>query len=114
MGAVTRNLQIEQGTTWSATWQIKLDGAFLDPDAGWQARSQVRAKKTDAAVLHEFDAKVIGSMVYLSVLPDVSSAWTWRRGVYDIEIYDNGAPSRVVRVVQGTINVSAEITREPA
>lgn len=111
MGAVSRDLTIEQGVTWQAAWQIALDGAPLDPDAGWSARSQVRKKNSDPTVLHEFTANVVGSVVQLSVLPDESSAWVWRRGVYDVELFDDASPPRVVRIVQGSITVSPEVTR---
>jgi hypothetical protein len=112
VGAVTRNLTIEQGTTWQQAWRIQLDGVDLDEAAGWQARSQVRAKKVDPAVLHEFTARVVGSVVQLSATADESSAWAWRRGVYDVELADQSTPPRVVRVVQGTISISPEVTRE--
>jgi hypothetical protein len=111
VGAVTRNFTVEQGTSFSAAWHIKIDGEDLDPAAGWQARSQVRLKKTSEDVLHEFDAVVVGSVVQLSVSPDVSSAWSWRRGVYDVELYSDVEPPRVMRVVQGVVTVNAEVTR---
>jgi hypothetical protein len=111
MGAAKRDLLIEQGVTWSTAWSVTLDGVALDPADGWQARSQVRAKITDTAVLHQFTTNLTGSVVQLSVQPDESSAWTWRRGVFDVEIFDGEDPSRVIRIVQGTVNVSPEVTR---
>jgi hypothetical protein len=111
MGAVKRDLTVEQGATWSTAWQVKLDGVDLDPADGWQARSQIRAKIADTAILHQFTANLVDSVVQLSVLPEESSAWTWKRGVFDVEIYDSGDPPRVVRIVQGTVSVSPEVTR---
>lgn len=111
MGAVKRDLLVEQGTTWSTAWTVKLDGTDLDPADGWQARSQVRAKITDTAVLHQFTTDVVGATVQISVLPDESSAWTWSRGVYDVEIYDTEDPPRVIRIIQGGIKVDPEVTR---
>lgn len=111
MGAVQRDLTIEQGVSWSAAWTVHLDGAELDPAVGWAARSQVRAKTRSTEVLHEFTATVSDSVVQLSVLPSESSAWTWRRGTYDVEIFDTSSPPRVVRVVQGTVDVNPEVTR---
>lgn len=102
---------MEQGVTWSTSWRVKLDGVELDPSDGWQARSQVRAKITDTAVLHQFTASILDSVVQLSVLPAQSSAWTWKRGVYDVEIFDSANPPRVVRIVEGAIAVSPEVTR---
>lgn len=111
MGAVSRDLVVEQGTTWSAAWQVKLDGVDLAAGDGWQARAQVRASKASPDVLHVFTAEVVGSIVRLSVLPDDSSAWLWRRGVYDLEIFDTSTPARVVRVVEGSVLVNPEVTR---
>lgn len=111
MGAVTRNLVIEQGVTWSAAWAVQLDGADLADADGWQARSQVRAVKTSGEVLHEFACSVTGSVVAVSVLPEDSSAWAWRYGVYDVEIFDASDPPRVVRIVEGSVVVDAEVTR---
>lgn len=109
MTAVHRDLTIEQGVTWSTAWQIRLDGEDLDE--GWQARAQVRATRAAADVLHEFDVTVVGSVVGLSVPADESSAWLWRRGVFDVEIFDGSVPPRVVRIVEGSVVVRAEVTR---
>jgi hypothetical protein len=111
MPAVRRNLTIEQGATWSTSWQVHLDGADLDPTDGWQARSQIRAKIADTLVLHEFTTNVVDSVVQLSVQPAESSLWTWRRGVFDVELFDTSTPSRVVRIVEGSVTVLPEVTR---
>jgi hypothetical protein len=111
MPAVHRDLLIEQGVTWAVAWHVKLDGAELDPAAGWQARSQIRLKTADTAVLHQFTADLTGGVVQLSVEPEESSAWAWRRGVYDVEIFDTAVEPRVVRIVQGSVAVSPEVTR---
>jgi len=111
MPAVHRDLVIEQGVTWSTAWHVQLDGVDLDPADGWAARSQVRAKTADPTVLHEFTANLTNSVVQLSVEPEDSSAWSWRRGVYDVEIFDASAEPRVVRIVQGAVTVSPEVTR---
>jgi hypothetical protein len=111
MGAVQRDLVIEQGVTWSTAWHVQLDGADLDPGDGWAARSQIRTKVTDASVLWQFTANITGSVVQISVEPEDSSLWSWRRGVYDVEIYDDAAEPRVVRIVQGSVTVSPEVTR---
>lgn len=111
MGAVSRDLLIEQGTSWTAAWTVQLDGVNLNPAAGWQARAQVRADKNAALVLHEFACTVVGPVVQLTVAADDSSAWLWRRGVYDVEIFDNQTPPRVVRIVEGSVVVDAEVTR---
>lgn len=117
MGAVSKDLLIEQGVTWSQAWQVQLDGVDLSVSDGWVAFSQVRTSVADPAVLHEFLTSVTyptgaGSVVQLAVLPTDSAAWLWRRGVYDVEIVSNSVPPRVVRIVQGSVLVSPEVTRE--
>ena len=114
MGAVHRDLTIEQGVTWAVAWTVHLDGADLDPADGWQARSQVREAAPSIlppGILHEFSASVTGSVVQLSVTAEESSRWVWRRGVYDVEIF---TPSRVIRIVRGSVQVSSEVTRGTA
>jgi hypothetical protein len=108
MAAVSKDLAIEQGVTWAAAWHVKLDGEDLDPEAGWQARAQVR-KNAAGSVLHEFTCSVVGSVVQVSVTAAESSAWSWRRGVYDVELFS--VDGRVIRVVQGAVSVSPEVTR---
>lgn len=112
MGAVSRNLTIEQGVTWSTAWEVHLDGEPLDPGDGWAARSQVRATRSPtAAVLHEFTCTVTDSVVRLSVSPEESAAWLWRRGVFDVELFDTANPPRVVRLIKGFVQVDMEVTR---
>ncbi len=105
-------LAIPQGTTWERRWLIS------DPDSGtprdlseWTARGQVRAAHSDDEVLHEWDDIDCGADGYVTVAvaPAESSAWTWRDAVYDIELVD--PTGRVVRIAQGAVRVSPEVTR---
>lgn len=109
---VNTTLVIHQGTTWQYRWRI------TDPDTGaardistWTARGQIRATHTDAEPLHEWtdiDCGVDGYVV-IAVTPAESTAWTWRDGVYDIELIDPSG--RVARIAQGAVRVSPEVTR---
>ena len=101
------DLYIPQGTTWSQSWQIinyDLTGTT------WTGRSQVRRCADSEDVLHDFAVSVDEDIVTVSVPPDTSSAWTWKTGVYDVEI--EAADGRVLRVVQGGVYVSREVTRD--
>lgn len=101
------DLYIPQGTTWSQSWQIThydLTGTT------WTGRSQVRRHADSEIVLHDFTVSVDEAIVTLSVLPDISSTWTWKTGVYDVEIV--AEDGRVLRLVQGGIYVSREVTRD--
>lgn len=113
MPAVTTNLTgsnaIEQGAEWAHGWAVTYNG---DPiDATWTAKSQVRQYATSSPVLHEFLATVNpdGSVV-IGVSHAQSSNFTWTNGVYDVEV-TNADESVVLRVAQGKVQVSSEVTR---
>ncbi|SDH19003.1 hypothetical protein SAMN05421505_112112 [Sinosporangium album] len=46
--------------------------------------------------------------ITLSIPDTVTSAWTWRAGVYDLELVAPDA--RVVRLIEGTVTVRPEVT----
>lgn len=109
-------LVIEQGTTWSRAWMVTNPdtGEPLDI-SGWSARGQVRKWAGSPEVLHEWSATAINitcgadGFVTVTVSPAESAVWDWCDGLYDIELTD---PSdRVVRIAQGPVTVSPEITR---
>lgn len=112
MPAIRRDLIIEQGTTWTHGFQVSVDGTPITTD--WTVRSQVRERRDATTVLHEWstaigNGAVTAGVVMLTVLPEVSTAWTWRYGYYDVEIV---SPAGVVlRVSSGTVAVSVEVTR---
>lgn len=109
MPAVTTHLTIEQGTDFSHGWSVKVNGALIN--ATWTARAQIREHAAATTVLHTFAASVNsdGSVV-IAVTPAQSSAWTWRSGTYDVEIV-NADASLTLRVAQGSVQVSPEVTR---
>lgn len=114
----TADLRIAQGSTWSVTFPV-LDesGDPMSSLAGWTARAQIRESVSSATVLFEWhsDGTKPGAVdlsdgqVTLSVTSAQSSAWTWARGVYDLELV---SPSgEVWRPVGGRVRVSPEVTR---
>ena len=61
---------------------------------------------TDGEVTWEW----MGSgMVTLTVAPAVARVWTWRRGVYDLELVE--PTGQEARPTEGTVRVSPEVTR---
>jgi hypothetical protein len=108
----TDRLTVLQGATWETRWPIlDTDGQPYDL-TGWTVQSQVRASATDVTVLFDFaatgNATTLDNNVVLTIPADVSSAWTWTEGVFDIELHNADA---VVRITQGTIEVNPEVTR---
>jgi hypothetical protein len=109
------NLLIKQGTSWGWEWDI------LDPNTGdpldltdWTVKGQVRESFDSPSVLYEWsteagNAIVSTGKVEVVVNPDVSAAWTWRVGRYDIEL--TNPAGKVARISQGSVKVSREVTR---
>lgn len=108
MTARKQNLTIEQGVTWSHGWLVTVSGTPIDNT--WNARSQIRAPY-DGSLLHDFSADVTAEgAVVISVSPEQSSLWDWYDGVYDVEV-SNFDGSIVLRVAQGKVTVSKEVTK---
>jgi hypothetical protein len=114
--ALSLDLAVEQGTTWTQAFLPKISGQPVLA-TGWTARAQVRNPIPNAAVLHEWSTE-LGNLVVdgalgtvtMSIAPSDSSPWAWRTAYYDLEITspDGGT---TYRVVQGKIRVSPEVTR---
>ena len=111
---MSTRLVIQQGTTWGVSWPITdAQGNPLDV-SGSTVRAQIRPSKDSGEVLHEFSTEAGNAVaeqnaVTLSVQPATSSAWSWRNGVYDVELTDS--TGRVARIAEGTVTISPEVTR---
>ena len=108
------NLTILQGTTWLAQWPLQEDGAPLADVTGWDVRAQARETVDSDEVLQSWTSEagnisLDASGVTLRVDPPVSSAWDWLTAVYDIELFHTDGT--VLRIAQGKIKVSPEVTR---
>ena len=114
MSLRTDNLTIPQGPTWETRWPI-VDSAGQPANLdGWGVRAHVRTQKLSETVLHEWsstlgNASILGSDVSLKVSATESSAWNWRKGFYDVEIFHTDG--RVLRITQGQMEVDTEVTR---
>lgn len=106
-------LTIPQGVHWGIAWPITQDGEPLDL-TGWTVKAQIRKNIESDTVLYEWsnaagNVTVNDSQVTLLVSPATSTAWTWERGVYDVELT---SPSAIVyRIAAGPVYVSPEVTR---
>jgi hypothetical protein len=105
---VKSNLTIEQGATFSRGWLVRLNGSPIDDT--WSARGQIR-NRIGGSLLHDLAPSVNadGSVVF-AIEDTVSSAWDWRKGVYDIETV-NADESIVLRVAEGSVTIKPEVTR---
>lgn len=108
------DLLIPQGSTYKHTFHYRDDNDAVVSLNGYTARMQIRETVGAAAALY---TSISGHFVIDGPLGDVvleipeaiTAAWTWTRGVYDIEII--AADLKVTRLVSGKVKVSPEVTR---
>ena len=114
MAALEVDLEIDQGSDWAMKWPVTDGGAAVDLTAGWSLRGHVRKRLADTETLYEWDSSD-GTAVLeadgftLLVANTVSSGWTWKSAVYDVELVQPGGA--VTRVLQGKVTVDPEVTR---
>lgn len=110
--AINQTLKIEQGSDWAEGF-ILTDDDLLPLGTGWTVKAQIKEQSSDVSALYTFstaagNAVILDSVLMLSVPSAVSSSWTWRVGVYDLEI-SNGTST--YRVFTGTVWLSPEVTK---
>jgi len=116
MPAGTYNITIEQG----ATFRLRLtltDGVEPTPLTGYIARMQIRQKVQSSEVLHTMTTEnggititALSGQIDLYISDEDTADFAFRSAVYDLELEDVGS-GEVVRVIQGAILVSPEVTR---
>ncbi|MDR3080479.1 MAG: hypothetical protein LBV60_06045 [Streptomyces sp.] len=107
LAAGKHDLYIEQGATFVQTYTVVEDGWTWD---GWTARAQIRSAPADnGAILLDLGPHlaVAGQAVQLVIPATITQALT-RNGVWDLEMVKD---STVVRLLQGKVTVSLEVTR---
>jgi hypothetical protein len=115
---VATNLELTQGTDQEIRISDVKDasGVLITNWTGWSVKGQVRERVESPTTLHEWtsqggspNATFEDSDVVLSLPNATSTAWLWRHARYDVELTD--PQSRVVRIAEGHVTVSREVTR---
>jgi hypothetical protein len=130
MSAGTYDFTVEQGSDFITTfvWKTQPGECCNDPDAvlpppaavdltDYSLRMQVRPSPGSTTLYFEassangFLVKVTPEEgIFALLIPGgQSSQWTWKRGVYDIEMVHNTSGA-VVRLLEGAVTVSPEVT----
>jgi len=111
------NLYIPQGATYQHVFTYK----DIDTDAvisltGYTGRFQFRSKHKSATILYSGDTTgpeltIDGSSgtVTLNIPDEDTENFTFSTAVYDIEV--ESAAGDVIRIVEGSVDVSPEVTR---
>lgn len=112
---VKENLKIQSAVTWSWGWLQKVGDTIetVEPiDSTWTAKAQIRTYPKTGQLLHEFAAEVTDDgVVVITVDPATSEAWTWVDGYYDVKV-SNPDQSIVIRVAEGKVTISQEVTHD--
>jgi hypothetical protein len=115
---VTRryNLHINQGETTTLTVPAEPDDPTNPSStAGLTARAQIRADPASTVVLHEWSTTdnsitLTDDKVILTLSKATSKGWTWRRGVWELELTDPGTDG-TTKFIRGWVYVTPEVTR---
>jgi len=112
------HMYIPQGTTYGHKFIYKQasDESIINL-TGYTARLQIREKVTSTDSLYEATTEdgeltITGDEgeVYLEIPAATTTAWTWTKGVYDLEVISG--TGKVLRIAEGNVKVSPEVTRE--
>jgi hypothetical protein len=109
-----QDITVAQGSRYRAVIQVSID--WLPTLTSYSARGTVRRYQTlpvigdPLAVLDTYlTVDPANSLVTIDIPADVSAGWDWRRGHYDLEVFD-GNPAHDVRFMQGQIYLDPEVT----
>lgn len=111
------NITIEQGATWSQSFQYKDSSGVAIPLTGYTARMQCRATKESASTVINLTTEnggititpATGTVVCTLSATATAALTAGELGLYDLEIVSTGGV--VTRLIEGRITVSREITR---
>ena len=110
MSAGIRNITINQGSDYSETYNIKVDGVLL-PLTGFSGRAQMRASPNDASPTATFVVALTDpGVVKVSLGFAITDALTPGKYKWDLEIFadDN---SSVTTYLRGTCRVIGGMTK---
>lgn len=103
------NLVIDQGTTYSTTFDIKDDAGVPIDFTGYTGSAQIRKHYTSSnAVSFTVSANSSG-VITLSLTSNATSNLTAGRYVYDVEMVAPG--NTTSRIVEGIITLTPQVTR---
>ena len=108
------DLRINQGETFQLSVPVLDDLGEPVSLSGMVARGQVRSYANSTTVLHEWSAAqsnlaFSANEVVIVIPASTSAAWSWRTGVWDLEL-DDGSGA-VTRLVEGIVVIHPEVTR---
>lgn len=109
MVAVQQDIEVEQGITFElAVEELDDDGVTPRDLSGYTGAMQIRPSEDSDVVLATAVVELSTGLVLATIDDAVTATYTWRVGVYDLEI-TNG--SRTDRIARGTARLTRQVTR---
>jgi hypothetical protein len=110
------NITIEQGATFRLRLTFKSGGVIV-PLTNQTARMHIRSSVPSTQILVALTStnggltiNGVNGTIDMFISDDDTAAFTFKQGVYDLELEDT-VSGDVVRVLQGAVRVSPEVTR---
>ena len=113
MEAVTKDLEIEQGSDFSISFTFQQEDGTPINFTGYSIRGQIRKSVQSSAPSLTLTAAITDptkGIIVLSLTNAQTKSVAAGEYVYDVEIY-TGADASVYRIISGQVFVSAEVTR---
>ena len=112
MTAAAYHLTIDQGSDFAVQLAVKENDVVKDLTS-WNARAQLRSKKSDATLVATFTCTVIdaaGGLIKMEMSNSISTTISAGIYYYDLELY---TPSdvNVTRLLEGQVTITQEVTR---
>lgn len=112
----TYNITIEQGARWARSIVVDSDGTPWNL-TGYDARMQIRQRYTSSTAeisLTVGDGITItaaAGQIDLAIGATDTAAFDFLAGHYDLELIPPAGEDHVIRLLEGTVTVSREVTR---
>jgi hypothetical protein len=118
MTAVRYDLLIEQGATFTLTFEWREDDGSSPPagplidTSGYDARMQIKTRPGGAVLITLTEGAgitVAGGIISVRIGADVTATLA-KSGAYDLELHSVTDPTEVIRLAQGLVALSKEVT----
>jgi hypothetical protein len=118
MPAVSYDLFIEQGATFSLTFEWREDDGSSPPagplidTSGYDARMQIKTRPGGDVLVTLAEGNgitVAGGIISVRIGADVTTTLA-KSGAYDLELHSVTDPTEVIRLAQGRVTLSKEVT----
>lgn len=117
MAAATHDIIIEQGSVFELFFEYRDCNEDLISLVDYTAMMQVREAKdspTFIIALDETSGITLGGTagtVLIRISADLTEGISFNKGVYDVELTDNGDTTLTRRVLEGKVKFSKQVTR---